>query len=116
LQEPTTLDQDWEICSADCTRISEFLVKYNRAPALTDDEKFTLMEIIVASVDQAMESGPADQALVGALRAVLLNEFDLHAFTIYYWCLWDRGCSPPRDEMFEVTPIMRELWRSRMKL
>jgi hypothetical protein len=103
------LDQDWEICSAAPNRLREFLALYGRT-SLTEDEKFTLMEIILASFDALLEAeGQCDdvERLLG--QAIRCN-FELHAFTVHYWCLWDHGDHPAPHEQFHITPFMRKLW------
>ena len=42
--------QDWQWEVADCARLSEFLDAYENS-GLTDDERFTLMEIMLESFE-----------------------------------------------------------------
>jgi hypothetical protein len=113
LPEPGKMEQDWEICSADPARVGEFVTAYESYPSLTDDERFTLMELIVASFDELLQNGSDGDDLASAIRGAIVSNFELHACTVYYWCLWNRGCTPPADEMFAVTPLMRDIWLSR---
>jgi hypothetical protein len=98
--------QDWEIEVADAARLGEFLDGYERQP-LGDDERFTLMELIVASYDELLEGGGQDRPEDWArVRLHLLQRFDLHGYTVQYWSLPDED---DPENGFAVTGRMREV-------
>jgi len=99
--------QDWELQCADALRIGEFLDLYEQG-RLNDDDRFALMALIVASFDDWLSDGRADEAMSERIRRLLAVDFSLHEATIHYWCLSDE--SDP-DNLFIVTPFMREIWR-----
>jgi hypothetical protein len=63
------LCQDWEIVAADPDRVLEFL-GYCDTQQLNDDERFTLMSLIIASYDEAL-SGAEDRGLQDQIIARL---------------------------------------------
>lgn len=97
--------QDWEIQCADAHRIAEFLDLYERGSLSSDDHRFALMSLIVASFDDWISDGGTDDQLLQRVRRCLVADFSLHEATIYYWCLWDV------EKVFPTTPFMREIWR-----
>lgn len=99
--------QDWEIELADPRRVAEFLDLYESS-ALDDDERFTLMELIVASYNDLLEfgGGEPDQRHWTRLRDHLLRRFELHGYTVLYWALADTD-EPENFDTF--TPRAREV-------
>ncbi len=95
--------QDWEIVCADADRVCEFLDAYESAP-LNQDEKFTLMALIVASYDELLTKGCDDPRHWDRIRRHLLDRFDLHGYTVQYWSL------PEEDEPNDVFDFT---WRAR---
>jgi hypothetical protein len=97
--------QDWEWEVADAQRFEEFLDAY-RSANLSDDERFSLMEILVQCVeDLALQSTYA--AGWSAIEPLLLSNARLHRTTIAYWaCL---GRSEP-EARFQVSASMRHVW------
>lgn len=98
--------QDWEHESADAHRLGEFLALYEGG-GLSDDDRFALMALIVSSFDEWLREGGADEVVSKRIRRHLLANFNLHEWTIHYWCRSDE--SDP-DNVFHVTPFMREIW------
>ncbi len=96
--------QDWEWEVADAARFDEFLDAF-RSTALSDNERFSLMEILV----QCTEASLHEEELVArwtAIEPLLKARRALHSATIEYWaCL---GESDPAA-MFRVSPLMRSL-------
>ena len=98
--------QDWEIELADPGRVGEFLDVYDTAE-LDDDERFTLMELIVASYDDLLEFGGGDRSLHWPrVRDHLLRRFELHGHTVQYWALPDEN---DPENFFTFTPRAREV-------
>jgi len=100
--------QDWELQCADAQRIGEFLDLYERG-SLSEDDRFALMSLIVASFDDWISDGDRDELILKRVRTYLAADFSLHEATIYYWCLWDCDVTNA-DNMFSATPFMREIW------
>jgi hypothetical protein len=75
--------QDWEWEVADPNRIDEFLAAYKSAE-LDDDERFTLMEMLIQSfedLEEDLETHPRWTELLDLLE----ENTELHASTIWYW-------------------------------
>ena len=99
--------QDWELECADACRICEFLDLYGKG-SLNDDDRFALMALIVASFDDWLSEGGADEAILLRIRHLLDSDFKLHEATICHWCLPDESDS---NNVFSATPFMREIWK-----
>lgn len=102
---------------ADPSRISEFLSVYVSDPSLTDDERFLLMQLIIASLEDTIAgSRDAEEAKEdkrerpphwNEVKNLLLQDFRLHGSTIYYWsCPGDDEAESP----FELSTFIREIW------
>ncbi len=103
--------QDWEWEVAEPQHFPHWLAVYQH-DELTDDERFSLMEMLVQCVENmagedgfpdAVEASPTWQAVAGLLR---INA-RLHASTIWYWCVFDHEAP---DEVFRVSHAMRRVW------
>lgn len=102
--------QDWEVLCANGRRAGEFLARYEQASSgLSDDDRFALMALIIASFDDWLTDGGAMEPLAGRLRQQLISDFHIHEYSVWYWSLWD--WKP--DQFFAVTPFMREIWQTR---
>jgi hypothetical protein len=118
LQLPATgQEQDWEIELADSTRVQEFCQVYQTAN-LTQEEKFTLMALIIASYDDYLRFGQdktATDAITTIITKLLVHDFALHKTTINYWCQHeitsDEADWNNPEWVFAVTPLMRRLWK-----
>ena len=99
--------QDWEIELADPGRVGEFLEVYETA-RLDNDERFTLMELIVASYSDLLEFGGGDRDARHwpRLRDHLLRRFELHGYTVLYWALAD---TDEPENFYAFTPRAREV-------
>jgi hypothetical protein len=100
--------QDWEYQVSDHTRIDEFLTAYE-TEALSDDEKFTLMETVIDSFEQLAGTGcdiAADLRWQRTISALDKN-ISLHAYSVWYWCRLD---AEHEDEVFRVTPFVRQVF------
>ena len=98
--------QDWEHEHADASRIAEFVAAYD-SPGLTDDERFALMALCISSAHDAFDSEALANTTWQRIHDLLVANRDLHAYTIHYWCCADATCE---DEMFTLTPRMRDVW------
>jgi len=103
---PNSYSQDWDIELSDGTRLLEFVDLYESG-CLGEDERFTLMTLIVASADDALNSHGLDAALWGRIHNLLVTDAEKHADTVHYWCCAAATCD---DECFTLTPQMRDVW------
>jgi len=103
--EITDGGQDWPIEVADADRIAEFLDIYEQG-ALDADERYHLMELIVASLEAQMQECELAPALVARFRKHFMNSFELHRDTAAYWADIDNR----EGGHFALTPLMRHLW------
>lgn len=107
--------QDWDLELADAKRLNEFCDLYESATLSRDHEsRFALMELIIASCDDDLNSGPKEKSERDALIDIatrvyhfLCQEFVLHIHTINYWRLPKEG---DITNVFKVTPFMRKVW------
>lgn len=97
--------QDWEYEVATLSDIEKYFEKYTSAT--DDDIRFVLMEMIIETSNQTEE---LDWITVFWPRVVLLlkSNFDLHAYTIYYWSCFDNDNV---EDGFYITAYMRTLWQ-----
>jgi len=98
--------QDWEVELADASRVEEFLDAYVTAQ-LDDDDRFLLMAMIVASVDEAISSGVEFGSSWSRAEQLLRRDGALHATTLSYWAC---GSDPDPDHQFHLTPLIRPIW------
>jgi hypothetical protein len=128
---------DWALEAAEAARVAEFCEFYVSAvPTLSVDEKFALMSLIVASLDDYLvQTLPEerDPALCTQVERLLRRDYALHAPIVESWCHdaasgsdgTEAEVNPstfPSDEntdgiedagwTFYVTPLMRRI-RSR---
>jgi hypothetical protein len=98
--------QDWEWEVADCKRFDEFLEAY-RTQTLTDDERFSLMEILVQCAEDTVSRSDENTSW-SAIEPLLLLNSSLHKATIEYWA---RLYSVKSGEFFRVSAKMRRVWQ-----
>ena len=79
--------QDWEWEVADPARFEEYVDLYE-TETLSDDEKFSLMEIILQCIEEA-ESDATRKAKWIRVVAHLRGNFRLHESTLQYWAMWE---------------------------
>lgn len=100
--------QDWDIEAADSRRVIEFLDYYDTRQ-LNDDERFTLMSLIIASFDERLHAGP-DDVLQARIVARLTSKFGVLNYLVQYWALPDEDAV---DNAFRFTPIARQIMQSK---
>jgi hypothetical protein len=98
--------QDWDIQLADPHRVEEFCQLY--AKLIDEDEKFALMELIIASLEENLQAKGNDGKLVERVKSLLNSDFLLHQDTIEYWCEFKEDTP---EHYWMVTPTMRLAWR-----
>jgi hypothetical protein len=103
--------QDWEIEAADSHRVKEFLDYYDTRQ-LNDDERFTLMSLIIASFDERLHAG-RDDAVQDRIVARLIDKFAVLNYLVQYWALPDETDQDVAGNAFNFTPIARQIMQSR---
>lgn len=103
--------QDWELLAADSRRVIEFLDYYDTRQ-LNDDERFTLMSLIIASFDDCLSAGQED-VLQDRIVARLTARFDVLNYLVQYWALPDEPDEGAADGVFHFTPIARNIMQSK---
>jgi hypothetical protein len=99
--------QDWEWEVADVDRFDAFLETF-RSSALSDDERFSLMEVLLQCVEETEPPSNQDAAW-RAVEPFLLSRPELHRTTIAYWARLDE--SDP-IALFSISRNMRQVWRA----
>jgi hypothetical protein len=92
--------QDWPLEVADSARVEEFLAAYEKEER--PEHRLAIMELIIASSDQAFSLGPPLSSLLDRVAAALKAYPEL----VEYWSCLDAHSD---DEMFAITPWMRGL-------
>lgn len=99
--------QDWELVVSDFGRINDFLNLYQKE-LYDDDDKFTLMGLIVSSFDNGISDFNVETETNWRIcKAILENECYLHYSIIKYWSLLEEKDT---KNAFSITPYMREIW------
>ena len=79
--------QDWEITSANADLLPGFLTALSE-PLLSDDQRYALMGLTIASVDEALQLG-IDEKNIGeylsSLEYFLLQHPHLYVSLVFYW-------------------------------
>ena len=103
--------QDWEYEVACPDDLNDYFAAYTSGE-LSDDERFTLMEMVVDCVESGMDFEPDSPHLHKALALIEAN-IDLHLATVWYWASTDFVGQDP-EFSWQIAPAMREiLWRHR---
>jgi hypothetical protein len=100
--DPMMQDWPWEVADAD--RIDEFLAVYESGE-LSDDARFTLMEIILQSFEDLGRTRDFDARWARTLD-LLERSIDLHAHSVWYWSALD---TDDVNEQWLVTPFVRRI-------
>lgn len=103
-------DQDWEWTVASADKFQSWLAVYRTAD-LSDDERFSLMEMLIQCVDELatqLDRPAEDLQEWKAVETILLANVRLHASTVHYWCDFDSD----EQDGFAVTRPMRWVWQA----
>lgn len=103
LKQPSDHSQDWEYESADMNRVEEFL-DYYLCNDLSSEEKFALMLLMLASLDDMFSMAHIDTKLWEKFEHILYQDYDIHKNTIDYWACGDE----PIEDCYSLTPFMRK--------
>jgi hypothetical protein len=98
--------QDWEVEVADFSRVPAFVAAYDD-DALDADDRFTLMALALASLDEGAQEGHDISELWSGIEPFLRRDAALHATTLSYWAC---GAEEAPDRQFAVTRFIRSVW------
>ncbi|PKV48089.1 hypothetical protein ATE84_0075 [Aquimarina sp. MAR_2010_214] len=99
--------QDWELVVSDFGRIKDFIKVY-QTELNNDDDKFTLMGLIVSSFDDHISDFDKEtEENWNICKTILEKECYLHYSIIKYWSLPDEK---DINNVFSITPYIREVW------
>ena len=104
LREDPTM-QDWEIECADPRRVGEFIECYKKH-ASSEDERFTLMALILGSFEEYHGLESPDIETWAKINDILCNERELHADHIEYYSCSD---TENKEEWFPITHLIRSV-------
>jgi len=100
--------QDWSYEVAKYEDIQKYINHYE---SLNDeDKKFVLMEIIIQSTEEQLNNENFIKYL-DKIKPLLMNDFDIHEYTIYYWSCFDKKNI---DDCWRITPFIRQLWNTKL--
>lgn len=97
--------QDWDLVNANQSLLPQ-LVHLLADRELSDDQRFSIMGLAVASYDEALQVGALDSNVWCSLKDELTARPQLYASILWYWALpVIRG-----DDAFPISPAMAQLW------
>ena len=97
--------QDWYLECADKSKVPVFIKGYFKY-CDDDDDRFTLMKIILGSYEIYIEEDGHSPKLWDRIVNILIQDKTLHQDTINYWCLWEEN---DQENWFVLTKYMREI-------
>jgi len=97
--------QDWPFEVADPDRLSEFLDAYEQG-FLDEQERYHLMELIVASLEEYLQCQAGDPVLLARFRTHFTDSFEAHRDMAEYLA----GVGTAGGGHFAITPLMRQIW------
>jgi hypothetical protein len=95
--------QDWGIECSDSGRVEEFIDGYYGF-MMTDDERFTLMALILGSFEECDGETEENIKIWMKIHTILANNLDLHRDQVKYYQCNDVTSS---ECIFPITPLMR---------
>jgi len=105
LPKPDKYSQNWEhevMIEYNC--INEF-VKYYQSASLDDETKFTLMILIINSLNDVLGIRERlSNSLWNKVSNILVDDNKIHMNTIIYWALEDEE---EEEYIFPITPYIR---------
>lgn len=100
-------EQDWDLEMANPDRLDEFIRHYNDSCLNSDEEKKTLMALILSSYDDFLnKTGQEVDNKWFEIRDILKNNKDLFVNLIDYWSLDDEV---KNENLFKITKLVREI-------
>lgn len=102
---PPPLAYDWHYAVADPARIEDFVLAYENLP-LSDDEKFTLMEVILHSVIDAADVSILESHIWGNILILIENNIELHIYSVWYYSSVEQE---NMEDTWCISPWMRKI-------
>ncbi len=93
--------QDWGIVNSDPSRVEEFL-RFCETEPLTPSQQFAMGELVIASANDALEEGIADDGLVDHFERFLASGLHGLPSHVRYWASLD-------EEEFPIATLLRRL-------
>jgi hypothetical protein len=102
----TGIEQDWDLEMANSKRINEFL-NYYKQHALSQDEKFAIMSLILASYNDFLEENNVEvDSRWKMIREILESDRSSFADLLNYW---SSDGEIKKDNVFRITMLIREI-------
>jgi hypothetical protein len=105
----TSVMQDWEWEVADPSLLPRLFELLGDAE-LSDDERFSLLEIVVQSIEDLESAAPEKTDSWRRAERELRERPALHATTIWTWSCLEDGADGAEAECWALSPAMAELW------
>ncbi|MEK6235500.1 MAG: hypothetical protein N2C14_12400, partial [Planctomycetales bacterium] len=102
---PGPYTQEWDCEVADASRCTEWLSAYEKTD-LNDEEKFTLMKIIVESLNDVVSAETITNQDFLTFRALVVRDYDLHKSTVDDWADWEQD---DLEDSYAIAPLMRKI-------
>lgn len=96
--------QDWPYEIAESKKIENYFQHYEEQ--VDDDKKFSLMEMLIQALTDIEDQNEFDKNW-SCLRLKIIEDFDIHEYTIFYWSCFEEKLS----DCWKVTSYMRKLWK-----
>ncbi len=98
--------QDWEYEIASSELAIKTLTAYINRDDLSEDERFTLMHVVLGSVNDFVIENAGEFPLFDEFKRVLKEDYLIHESTLEYWAAWELD---DLEDAFEITPIIRSI-------
>ncbi len=98
--------QGWEYEIADSKIAIQVLSDYIERDDLTEDERFTLMHVILESINDFISINEESFPLIEEFKMVVTKDYSLHKQTLEEWACWEQI---DIHETFKITPLIRKL-------
>jgi hypothetical protein len=98
--------QDWSYQIAEPADIQKYLDHYELIT--NEDDQFVLMEMIIQATEY-QQSDPDFAKYCSIVKDLLIKDFTIHQYTIYYWAAMDQA---DLRDAWKIAPLMREIWHS----
>lgn len=104
LPECDEFSQDWEYEIADSSKVKDYVSIYENED-LNNEEKFTLMIVIIGSFEDMINVHGFDKKIWKKIKNMLIEDIGIHKNTIIYWA----SCDNEIEDSFSIAPNMREI-------
>jgi len=105
LPVPDIFSQDWEIEIASSNIAEKVLDSYIYRKDLNKDERFTLMNIVIESINDYIYQYNSKFPKMDILKNILCSEFNIYKEVIIYYACLDINI----EDSFPISKFMREI-------